>query len=158
LNSIYHLPGVASPTGFAGKILDGWWVSGILTLQGGVPFTPCLGSNRSRSANSNGSACVDRPDLVPGRSNYAGITSGTSAGCGTLGQTGNGYAPAGAPLGTPSMYFDPCAFMVPAAGFLGTSGYDTLRGPGLKNLDFSIVKDTPLKLLGESGKVEFRTE
>ena len=47
---------------------------------------------------------------------------------------------------------------VPAAGFLGTVGRDILRGPGLANLDYSLVKDTSLRFLGESGKLQFRAE
>jgi hypothetical protein len=33
-----------------------------------------------------------------------------------------------------------------------------LRGPGLDNVDFSIVKDTRLPFLGEQGNLEFRAE
>jgi len=53
---------------------------------------------------------------------------------------------------------DPCAFAIPAAGFLGTAGRNILRTPGFANLDFSLAKDTPLGFLGEGGKLEFRAE
>ncbi len=76
--------------------------------------------------------------------------SGTTAGC-------LGVAP-GRQLGTPALYYDPCAFTIPAAGFLGSAGRNLLYGPGLANLDFSLVKDTAIKKLGESGRLEFRTE
>ena len=33
-----------------------------------------------------------------------------------------------------------------------------MRGPGFDNLDFSIVKDTPVRWLGEGGTVQFRAE
>ena len=33
-----------------------------------------------------------------------------------------------------------------------------MRGPDFRNLDFSIVKDTAARFLGEAGKVEFRAE
>ena len=149
LNAIYHLPELSASGGLAGKILGGWWMSGILSLQGGFPFSASLASNRSRSGVNNANAGIDRPDLVSGRS-FSSITQGTSAGC--LG------VPAGTPLGTPNRWFDPCAFTIPAAGFLGTAGRDILRGPGLANLDFSLVKDTTIRSLGESGKLEFRAE
>ena len=64
----------------------------------------------------------------------------------------------GRPLGTPQLYFDPCAFAIQPAGFLGTAGRNILRGPGFATLDFSLVKDTPLGFLGEGGKLEFRAE
>jgi len=53
---------------------------------------------------------------------------------------------------------DPCAFAIPAAGFLGTAGRNILRTLGFANLDFSLAKDTPLGFLGEGGKLEFRAE
>ena len=43
-------------------------------------------------------------------------------------------------------------------GFLGNLGRNTLRGPGLASVNFSLAKDTPLGFLGESGKLEFRAE
>jgi len=33
-----------------------------------------------------------------------------------------------------------------------------LRGPGLANVDFSLIKDTAVKALGESGSLQFRAE
>ena len=65
-NMIYHLPGYNFTAGFSGKLLSGWWVSTITTLQSGSPFTVGLGSNRSRSQVGGGSAGIDRPDLVAG--------------------------------------------------------------------------------------------
>ena len=151
-NAIYRFPAYASQAGWQGSLLNGWWTSGILSLQTGYPFTPILLTNRSRSGVGGGGAPVDRPNLVPGRNN-GNITSGTTAGC--------PWAPAvraGQSLGTPDLYYDPCAFTLQPAGFLGSASRNSLRGPGLANLDFSLVKDTSLKHLGENGKLEFRAE
>ncbi|OFW37766.1 MAG: hypothetical protein A3J28_01855 [Acidobacteria bacterium RIFCSPLOWO2_12_FULL_60_22] len=133
-NAIYRLPEFSSAGRVTGKLLNGWWISGILSLQTGYPFTPALQTNRSRSGVNGGGAGIDRPDLVPGRSNDNII------------------------LGGADRYYDPRAFTVPALGFLGNLGRNTLRGPGFANLDFSLVKDTSLRFLGESGKLEFRAE
>ena len=130
-------------------LLNGWWTTGILSLQKGYVFTPALGSNRSFSGVNGGGAGIDRPNLVPGRS-HDNVVQGATAGC--LG------VPAGRNLGGPDLYFDPCAFTIPAAGFLGTAGRDILYGPGFANLDFSLAKDTPIRFLGEGGRLEFRTE
>ena len=146
-NAIYRLPGLTSGERL-GKVLNGWWVSGILAVQSGYPSTPILGSNRSRSREAAGGV-RDRPDLLPGIK-HEDITRGVSRGCGNL--------PAGSPVGTPQRWFDPCAFTIPLIGFLGNSGRNILRIPGLVNLDFSLVKDTGLRFLGETGKLEFRTE
>ena len=148
-NAIYNLPQLSSKSAFLGKLLNGWWVSGILSLQTGRPFVVTLQADRSRVGINGGASGIGRPDLVLGRNN-GNITSGVSTGC--LG------VPAGTPLGTPTLYFDPCAFTIPAAGFLGTEGRNILRVPGLANLDFSLVKDTALPILRESGKLEFRAE
>lgn len=45
-----------------------------------------------------------------------------------------------------------------AVGYLGTAGRDIVTGPGLSNLDISFIKATPIRKLGESGKLEFRAE
>ena len=154
-NAIYHLPNLANTGSVKGDLLNGWGMSGILSVQSGYPFTPTLGSNRSRSkvggggTLSFGTAAADRPDLVLGRDN-SNITQGTTSGC-------PGVA-AGQRLGTPNLEFDPCAFTLQPAGFLGTTGRDILRGPGFANLDFSITKETALRILGESGMLEFRAE
>ncbi|MBI2817516.1 MAG: TonB-dependent receptor [Acidobacteria bacterium] len=149
-STIYRLP---HPVGgqFLQKVLQGWWVSSILALQSGYPVTPRLQSNRSRSLSLTGAfgGTTDRPDLNLGRNN-SNITSGVSTGC-------LGVAP-GTPVGTPNRWIDPCAFSIQLAGFLGSAGRNILRGPGLANLNFSLVKDTSLKFLGEGGKLQFRVE
>jgi hypothetical protein len=43
-------------------------------------------------------------------------------------------------LGDPARYFDPLAFGLPEAGFLGNLGRGTLAGPGLFALDASLHK------------------
>ena len=149
LNTIYRLPPFSSAGGVVGALANGWWVSGILRMRSGYPFTPVLGDDRSRSAVLGGVAGLDRPDLVPGVK-ASDITKGVSRGC--------DHIPAGTPVGTPELWFDPCAFMLPAEGFLGTAGRNILRGPGLTNLDVSLAKDTPLGLLGAGGRLEFRAE
>ena len=147
-NSIYRLPDFVSGGGVAGALLNGWQVSGILSLQTGYPVTSLnVNSNRSLSGVLGGSI-NDRPDLAPGV-DVANITSGSTAGCRNI--------PAG-PLGTPKRWYDPCAFSEQPAGFLGNAGRNIVRGPGLANLDFSMRKNTPLRFLGESGGLEFRAE
>ena len=145
-NTIYRFPQM-TPGGALGKIVNGWWASGILSFQSGYPFYVRMSNDRART--QQGTISANRPDLVPGRNN-ANITSGASTGC--LG------VPAGTKIGAPNLYYDPCAFTVPAIGFLGTAGRGILRGPGFANLDLSLAKDTPLRFLGETGKLEFRAE
>ena len=144
-NTVYHLPGVASP-GARKALLDGWWVSTVVSLQSGYPFTLSINQNRSRSGVGAGATNVDYPDIVPGV-NPADITKGVSRGC--LG------VPAGTPVGTPNLWYDPCAFTIPALGFLGNAGRNTLRGPGFANVNLAFVKDNSL---GGSRRLELRFE
>jgi hypothetical protein len=43
-------------------------------------------------------------------------------------------------LGDPQSWFDPLAYKPVTTARFGTSGYNSLRGPGTKNLDFSIYR------------------
>ena len=133
-NTIYQLPRFGGQNVVLGKVLEGWAVSGILALQTGYPFSPVLSTNISRSGTKGGGAGIDRPNLVAGRNNSNII------------------------LGGATQYFDPSAYTLPTAGFLGTAGRNSLRGPGLANVDFSILKNTRIRQLGEGGTLEFRAE
>src|SRR5439155_19813002 len=135
-NTIYQLP-----TPFKGRVpaavLGGWRASSILSVQSGYPFTPSLRTNWSRSGVNagqpgSGSGNIDRPNLVPGRTKQNII------------------------LGGPERYFDPSAFALQDAGFLGTSGRNYLTDPGYFNLDFSLGKIIPINKLGDNGALEFR--
>jgi hypothetical protein len=157
-NAIYNLPTIGSSNAFLKGMLNGWWTAAILSVQDGYPFTPSISSNRSRSRTGSASPSnLDRPDWAPGRNPY-NATHGGSSGC-TLGSAPSTVVlPAGTPLGGPKLYFDPCAFVLEPVGFEGDVGRDSLIGPGLLDLDYSLVKDTSVKWLGEAGKVEFRAE
>jgi Carboxypeptidase regulatory-like domain len=90
----------------------GWTLSGIETLQSGLPFTPSLGYN---PANDGDSRNPVRPSWNPA---FSGPVV----------------------LGGPNQYFSPNAFRSPASGTYGNVGRDTLTGPGLAELDFSALK------------------
>lgn len=127
-NTIYRLPAFSS-NGARAKVLNGWWMSGIVSLRSGYPFSPGLSSDRARKRGG-----ANRPDLVAGRT------------------------PGDIILGTRERYFDPAAFSIQQIGTLGNVGRNILRGPGLANLDFSLAKDTAFGFLGESRKLEFRAD
>jgi hypothetical protein len=149
LNAIYNFPKV-SANGFLGSIANGWWASTIISYQTGYPYTPVLNTNRSLSGVLGAAAAVDTPNILPGRT-LDSIEHGVST-CAV------GSLPAGTPLHTAQLWFDPCGFTTQPAEFLGNVGRNIIRGPGLSDVDFSIVKDTAVKFFGEGGQVEFRTE
>jgi hypothetical protein len=64
----------------------------------------------------------------------------------------------GTPVGTKALFIDPCAFGAPALGYNGNVARNPIYGPNFSNMNFSVVKDTKLKMLGESGSMQFRAE
>ena len=155
LNLIYHLPARISSGGALAKVANGWWLSGILSLNSGFPFNVGVTGNWSRSKMNIGGlgGLGERPDILPGVDTKK-LSEGVSKGCPIVG----GTIPAGTPLGTRELYFDPCVFTLAEAGFNGNLGRNVLRGPGIATLDFSLAKDTALAFLGEGGNLQFRAE
>jgi hypothetical protein len=127
INASYELPFGAHAQGLRKKFEQGWSISGIETIQSGFPFTPSLGYNPSNNGDSRNPV---RPSVNP---TFSGPVI----------------------LGSPTQYFNPAAFINPANGTYGNLGRDTLNGPGLTELDFSVLKTTALS---EKVKLQFRAE
>src|SRR5262249_16464310 len=114
VNAVYLIPSPVH-TGAVGRLVDGWQLSTIFSASGGTPFSPRVsGRNAQDQSRSTGG---QRPDVLAGKTS-SDMTSGTTAGC----TAGTSRVDAGQKLGTPDLYFDPCAFFLPAAGFYGNSG------------------------------------
>jgi hypothetical protein len=159
-NALYHLPSFTESNGLVGKLSNGWWLSGIVSAQSGATLSSFVSGFRSQDGFINTYGLqTDQPDIVPGRFN-SNITHGVSAGCGTgaTRQAGGSAIAAGAKLHTKSLWYDPCAFSVEPAGFIGNVPRNFLRGPGYDDADISLVKDTAVGFLGDQGEVEFRSE
>ncbi|MDA2935205.1 TonB-dependent receptor [Acidobacteria bacterium AH-259-D05] len=131
-----NLPGVAN------QILGGWEINSILILSSGNPFTIITGFNNSASFDRRN---PDRPNLKSGFSSNP--TEGVSAGCGPIA--------AGTPVGTPDLWFDPCAFELNLQGTLGNLGRSTGRAASVVQLDFGVTKRFTVS---EDVGVQFRAE
>jgi hypothetical protein len=57
-----------------------------------------------------------------------------------------------------SEWFNPAAFVEPAAYTFGDSGRNVLLGPSYKDLDFSLSKSFPIRKLGEGGQFQIRAD
>jgi hypothetical protein len=149
-NATYDLPFAKNSRGIVKAVAAGWQSNFIVTLRAGVPFNISSGYigtdglGRSRSGLAMGTTPGDRPNLAPGATIH---TSGTTAGC-------PGVA-AGQKLGTPSLWFDPCAFELPPAGTFGNLAKNAVIGPGLADVDFAMKKQFDIT---ERTNLQFRAE
>jgi hypothetical protein len=122
VNSSYELPFgegkklLASGRGLSRKLAGGWTLSGVETIQSGLPFTPQLGFNPTNNGDSRN----------PIRPSWNPAFSGPVV------------------LGGPNQYFNPNAFTLPPTGTYGSVGRDVLYGPGLATTDLSVAKNTAL--------------
>jgi hypothetical protein len=136
----YQLPFFSHTTGVEAVFLQGWSVSGIVTVQSGRPF--------SVIDSAGGSTYTP---IGPDQST-ASIAPGFT--------TKMAYTP-GSTQARLNQYINPAAFMpAPVVGPDGSTGYgdsprNAFRGPYQQNWDFSLAK---IFSITERQKLEFRTE
>jgi hypothetical protein len=131
VNYTWDLPLGGGRTRIPRLLIEGWQLGGILAVQSGHPLTPFVSANRSRTLwgpSINPATGFDRPSVLQGRSPTTGDPNG---------------------------WFDSSAFVLPAAGTLGTIGRNSLVGPSLQTFDFSLVKRFRIV---EALACEFRAE
>lgn len=129
---------LGSASGIADSIVRGWSLSGVVTWESGLPFSP-----------SYSSCGVDR-DTGPCRPSLVGDVHITGS--------RNGYftSTEGVPLqpnGLPGDTIGP--WQRPAAGTFGSAGRNSLRGPGFFQTDVSVAKAMKLK---ETVSLQFRAD
>lgn len=112
-------------SGILSQLVGGWRVGGIFQFQSGTPFHPLVNIRTPGFLFS-----ANRPNLRPGRSNNP-VT------------------------GDPTRWFDESAYAVPPAGTIGNVGRNTIIGPNLFKMDFSLQKEFPL---GATRQLQFRAE
>jgi len=170
-NLLYHFPTVKS-NGKLGKLLNGWWVGSIVSVQTGFPFSVLVGTERSFDGVQIAQNPGDRADLITSTSTFTTNITNANPSAACPGAAAGSPAAATCPYtytftpynaksaitGNPSNWFNPLMFGLNALGTLGTSARDILRSPGEGSLDLSLVKDTKVGFLGEAGNVEFRVE
>ena len=117
MNWVYQLPfgdgQKHARTGVLSHLLGGWNVSGLLQARTGRPLT--ISVNRGTADLPDGNNSSQRPDVVPGVSPIPANQH-------------------------PGQWLDINAFAVPARGTWGNVGRNTLRGPGLAQLDLALQR------------------
>jgi hypothetical protein len=109
--------------------LGGWQISSVASVHSNVPFTPVLSFD---NADLQSLLTSERPDVV--------------------GNPHAGACPNGSRVSTPSCWFNPNAFAVPAPGQFGNAGRNILNGPGFAQFDLALQKTFQLK---EGTKITF---
>jgi hypothetical protein len=131
VNGSYELPFFKSFKGIQRLLLYGWQVNGVGRVASGQPQTVSLAFNQSQDQDATiGVSQKDRPNLAAGAN--ANPLSGN------IGQ-----------------YWSPASFALEPAGTYGNIGRNTLWGPGLANLDFSLMK---IFHVTEKQGLQFRAE
>jgi len=146
LSYVYDLPfgpgrkWLSNP-GIFNHLFGSWQTAGIATMQTGSPYTVNMPSTQAGTTITSFGVPY-RPDLV-GDPNKAGPVA-ANPGCSAPSQ-----------IHTPNSWFNPCALASPLNPFLGTEGRNVLIGPGLNNLDFSMLKEIPFRHEGRRLEIRF---
>ena len=132
--TVDYLWNIPTPASFATPlkaVFANWQAGGILTIENGRPFSVLMDGDPL-----GGLTVQQRPDRV------------FSPGCTTRVNPGNAQ-----------QYIKLECFTPPNPSTqYGNAGRNTLIGPGLMSLDFSLFKTIPLKKISESSDLQFRME
>jgi hypothetical protein len=161
VNGTWEIPSAKSWTGPAKWATDGWELGMIFTVSDGVPFTPTWGTG-------------DDPAHTLNHDDFAYPNRLGGAGCSSLTNPGN-----------PRNYIKTECFAIPTApeanfwntnclqppdapsatvanlqcyNLRGNAGRNTIIGPGVTNLDFSVFKNNRVKRISENFNLQFRLE
>lgn len=147
--SYYWEPSLPKMPGVAGKLMDGWGVSGILTFQSGFPIR-ITSSNDLELQNSFDFEMPGQPDLIGRFRTQNPRQSGCALG------TGSAAGPDAPDCQVvPNQFFDPNAFADQGLGTIGSAPRSICCGPGLSQFDFALIKNTSLN---EHKQIQFRAE
>ena len=122
---VYGLPFLQNNNTAAGKVLGNWEISGIVAMFTGVPR-----SITASGASLNAASAVQTADQVGAVRKLGGVGPGQH-------------------------YYDPSAFAPVTEQRFGTTGRNILDGPGVTNLDLSILKKFEID---EEKEGQFRVE
>jgi hypothetical protein len=143
----YTIPSIRHYKSFQGvpsRLVEGWRIAGLTTLQAGFPISLTDGSDNSFVCWAYTIyGCPDRPNVVgpvqtydPRNENLVNATHG-----GTASQS--------------NYYFNPNSYTPEVRGVLGDAGRNFFHGPGINNFDAALYKDTKIT---ESTRIELRFE
>jgi hypothetical protein len=122
--------------GLVNQLVGGWGMAGIVTLRSGLPFTPTISNDVANTGVTGQRAQVVGTPLIVGQ-----------AGCWFY-VAANTVCQSAAPQAT-------SAFASPTQYTYGNGGRNILRANGLKQFDFTLMKNFPVR---EAMQFQFRAE
>jgi hypothetical protein len=133
VNLTWQAPAPRIASKLAGWAFNGWQLGGIFKASSGQPFTPILGGD---PLGLKLDETAEPPNRLIG------------PGCETLSNSGN-----------PNHYIKTQCLAFPnPANLRGNLGRNTVLGPGLSNLDFSLFKNNRIRKISENFNAQFRAE
>jgi hypothetical protein len=164
VNALWAIPTPASWSGIVRTAAGGWQLGGIIKYNTGVPTTPIIGGDPMAVGNG-GADQFGVPDRLAGCNpvNSNSVASYINQNCFTLptapasfaSQCGDFTTSPGVP--TPGLPTPPSG-RVYCANLLGTAGRNSITGSKLVNVDFSAIKNTPIRRISETFSIQFRAE
>ncbi|MCU1303877.1 MAG: hypothetical protein JWQ87_4161 [Candidatus Sulfotelmatobacter sp.] len=151
-NLIWDVPG---PTeGPMSYVLGGWELGTIITVTSGSPFTPTIGAGGDPLGTGfNGDFSMDFANITKGCNPIHGGVDYLNVNCFGLPQATADIAAQCVPFaGTTAPIVGTCA------NLLGNAGRNSLYGPGLATVDFSVFKNFRFTRISEAFNVQFRAE
>ena len=133
INGLWELPKLASASGLVKSVANGWELGGVFQANDGLPFTPLISGDATGQLSGG---TYDVPNRVVGQA------------CTQLVNPGN-----------PSHYINTGCYSFPVpATLLGNAGRNSIIGPGIVEMDASILRNFALPFISEASRLQFRAE
>jgi hypothetical protein len=172
INAIWQVPGLKSASGPATWVLNGWQLGAIYKASDGAPFTPTISTDGDPLAKLNDSP-FDYANRIAGcnpinRNFKSGNLLYVNPKCFAIPTAPSpAFFDAAAPLGcdtSTDASFGGQSTDPTKPKYLwcfnlgGNPGRNSLVGPGISELDFSVFKNNNIKRISETFNVQFRVE
>jgi hypothetical protein len=152
---IWNVPGPKS--GLASYVAGGWEIGTILTATTGSPFTATLGAGGDPLGTGfNGDFSMDFPNIAKGCNPIRGGVHYLNLNCFTLPAEPTSFVGC-APNSFPGAPAAPASTQY-CQNLVGNAGRNSLYGPRLTTVDFSVFKNTHVPRISETFNVQFRAE
>ena len=155
VNFTWDVPSSKNLNGALGWAASGWEFGGIFEASSGLPFTGIIGPD---PLGMNSTDQFSLPDRVKGCNPIQGGFNYLNLSCFTLPNVPASMAAQCDPNSFPGAAQAAPAGTVYCGNLMGNGGRNTLIGPRLVNLDFSLFKNNPIKRISEQFNVQFRME